>query len=59
MIPELSAAVGGQMLSYHLHRMELAGLIHLKGDAVQLTESGVAYGGLVREQRERGGAGKT
>jgi hypothetical protein len=46
------------MLEYHLHRLELAGLIEIQGEKIVLTEAGVAYGGLVKEQREKGGADK-
>jgi Mn-dependent DtxR family transcriptional regulator len=46
------------MLGYHLHRLELAGLIEVGEDgAIVLTESGEAYGALVKSQAERGGAG--
>ena len=57
-VPEIAAAVGEKMLDYHLHRLELAGLIDLVGENIALTEAGVAYGGLVREQKEKGGADK-
>ena len=41
-----------------LHRLELAGLIEVGEDgAITLTESGEAYGALVKSQAERGGAG--
>jgi hypothetical protein len=43
-VPEIAAAVGEKMLDYHLHRLELAGLIELVGEQVVLTEAGVAYG---------------
>ena len=46
------------MLEYHLHRLELAGLIELQGDRITLTEAGVAYGGLVKKEKEMGGADK-
>ncbi len=58
-VPEIAAAVGEKMLDYHLHRLELAGLIDLAGEKIVLTEAGVAYGGLVRMQKEKGGADKT
>ena len=29
-VPEIAAAVGERMLEYHLHRLELAGLIELQ-----------------------------
>ena len=58
-VPEMAALVGEKMLDYHLHRLELAGLIELVGEKIVLTEAGVAYGGLVREQKENGGADKT
>ena len=57
-VPEIAAEVGEKMLDYHLHRLELAGLIDLVGENIALTEAGVAYGGLVREQKEKGGADK-
>jgi DNA-binding transcriptional ArsR family regulator len=55
-IPEIAAAVGKSMLDYHLNRLELAGLIELKGETIVLTESGKAYGELVKQQRDKGGA---
>jgi hypothetical protein len=57
-VPEIAAAAGERMLEYHLHRLELAGLIEVQGEKIVLTEAGVAYGGLVKEQREKGGADK-
>jgi len=57
-VPEIAAAAGESMLEYHLHRLELAGLIEILGEKIVLTEAGVAYGGLVKEQREKGGADK-
>jgi len=57
-VPEIEAAVGPKMLDYHLHRLELAGLIEVHEGKIALTEAGVAYGGLVKEQKERGGADK-
>ncbi len=57
-VPEIEAAVGPSMLDYHLNRLELAGLIELHGSTIALTESGKAYGELVKLQRERGGADK-
>ena len=58
-VPEIEAAVGPNMLDYHLHRLELAGLIDVHEGTITLTEAGVAYGGLVKEQKEKGGADKT
>jgi hypothetical protein len=52
----IAVAAGEKMLDYHLHRLELAGLIDLAGDKIALTESGKAYGDLVKSQAERGGA---
>jgi hypothetical protein len=46
------------MMDYHLHRLELAGLIEVHGNAIVLTESGEAYGKLVKAQKEKGGADK-
>jgi len=57
-VPEVAAAVGPNMLDYHLNRLELAGLIDLKEGAIVLTESGKAYGELVKMQKEKGGADK-
>lgn len=57
-VPEIAAAVGERMLDYHLHRLELAGLIDLHEEKILLTEAGVAYGGLVRAQKVMGGADK-
>ena len=57
-VPEIAAEVGEKMLDYHLHRLVLAGLIDLVGEKIVLTEAGVAYGGLVRAQKEKGGADK-
>jgi DNA-binding transcriptional ArsR family regulator len=57
-VREISESVGPNMLGYHLHRLELAGLIEVEEDgAIVLTESGEAYGALVKSQAERGGAG--
>lgn len=57
-VREIAGAVGPRMLDYHLHRLELAGLIEVDEDgAISLTESGEAYGALVRSQAEKGGAG--
>lgn len=57
-VPEIALAVGDRMLDYHLQRLELAGLIELDGDKIVLTEAGVAYGGLVKKEKELGGADK-
>jgi predicted transcriptional regulator len=57
-VPEIAAAVGEKMLDYHLHRLELAGLIEISEGKIMLTEAGVAYGGLVKAQMEKGGADK-
>lgn len=57
-VQEIVVAVGEKMLDYHLHRLELAGLIELQEGRIVLTEAGVAYGGLVRAQKEMGGADK-
>lgn len=57
-VPEISRAVGPNMLDYHLNRLELAGLIEVHEGTVILTESGKAYGELVKAQKEMGGADK-
>ncbi len=57
-VSAISQAVGPNMMDYHLHRLELAGLIEVHGNAIVLTESGEAYGRLVKAQKEKGGADK-
>ncbi len=57
-VAEIAAAVGPEMLEYHLHRLELAGLIEVHEGQITLTEAGRAYGELVLLQKEKGGAGK-
>ena len=57
-MPQIAADVGEKMLDYHLHRLELAGLIEVQEGKIMLTEAGVAYGGLVAKQKEMGGADK-
>ena len=57
-VPEIAATVGERMLDYHLHHLELAGLIDLKEEKIALTEAGVAYGELVAKQKLMGGADK-
>ncbi|MDD1749345.1 MAG: ArsR family transcriptional regulator, partial [Methanothrix sp.] len=57
-VQEIASAVGEKMLDYHLHRMELAGLIEMQEGRIVLTEAGMAYGGLVAKQKEMGGADK-
>jgi DNA-binding transcriptional ArsR family regulator len=54
-VAEIAAAAGPAMLDYHLHRLELAGLIEVHEGQIVLTESGRAYGELVKQQKERGG----
>ena len=58
-VAEIAQAVGESMLDYHLNRLELAGLIEVHEGNIVLTESGKAYGGLVKAQRDEGGADKT
>lgn len=55
-VPEIAMEVGPTMLDYHLQRLELAGLIEVAAGRINLTESGKAYGALVRAQAGRGGA---
>jgi predicted transcriptional regulator len=55
-VAEIASAVGPAMLDYHLHRLELAGLIKVNEGQIALTESGRAYGDLVSRQKEMGGA---
>lgn len=57
-VSEISKVVGPNMIDYHLHRLELAGLIEVREDTIVLTESGKAYGELVKAQKEKGGADK-
>ncbi len=58
-VAEIAESVGRSMLDYHLHRLELAGLVEVHESHIVLTESGKAYGGLVKAQRDKGGADKT
>ncbi len=55
-VPEIAKAVGESMLDYHLNRLELAGLIEVHDGRIVLTEAGVAYGSLVKAQKEMAGA---
>jgi len=55
-VEEIARAVGDRMLDYQLHRLELAGLLELHDRQITLTEAGVAYGNLVKLEREKGGA---
>lgn len=55
-VPDLDRQMKVKMLDYHLGRLELAGLIELQGGTIVLTESGQAYGSLVKSQAETGGA---
>jgi DNA-binding transcriptional ArsR family regulator len=57
-VAEIAQAVGESMLDYHLNRLELAGLIEVHDGHIALTGSGKAYGGLVKAQKEKGGADK-
>ena len=55
-VAEIARAVGESMLDYQLHRLELAGLIEVHEGHIVLTESGKAYGGLVKAQKDKDGA---
>lgn len=57
-VQEISRAIGPIMLDYHLHRLELAGLIEVKKEIIIITDSGKAYGNLVKSQADKGGADK-
>ncbi|MDD1753368.1 MAG: winged helix-turn-helix domain-containing protein [Methanotrichaceae archaeon] len=57
-IEEMARSIGPTMLDYHLHRLEFAGLIEVDENKIVLTDSGKAYGALVRSQAEKGGADK-
>ena len=57
-VSDVAKEAGERMLEYQLHRLELAGLIELEGDKIILTEAGVAYGELVKKEKELGGADK-
>ncbi|VVB64719.1 Uncharacterised protein [uncultured archaeon] len=57
-VAEITEAVGESMLDYHLNRLVLARLIEVHEGHIVLTESGKAYGGLVKAQKEKGGADK-
>ena len=56
-VGEMEDAFGPTMLKYQLERLELAGLIDIKDGMIRPTESGEAYGALVKLQAEKGGAG--
>ena len=43
-LPEIARIIGPAMLDYHLHHMELAGLLEVENETVILTESGKSYG---------------
>lgn len=55
-VAEIAKVVGESMLDYQLHRLELAGLVEVHDGHIVLTESGKAYGGLVKAQKDKGGA---
>lgn len=57
-VEDIKKAVEGSMLDYQLHRLELAGLIEVHEGQIKLTEAGVAYGSLVKLEKEVGGADK-
>jgi DNA-binding transcriptional ArsR family regulator len=57
-VAEIAEVVGESMLDYHLNRLGLAGLIEVHEGHILLTESGKAYGGLVKAQKDKGGANK-
>jgi DNA-binding transcriptional ArsR family regulator len=57
-IGAISESVGPNMLDYHLHRLELAGLIDVRDGTITLSKAGKAYGELVKAQAEKGGADK-
>jgi DNA-binding HxlR family transcriptional regulator len=56
-VSEIAKAVGDNMLDYHLHRLELAGLIEVQDGRIVLTESGVAYGELCKGSKGKGRSG--
>jgi len=49
---------GDRMLDYQLHRLELAGLLEVHDGQITLTDAGLAYGSLVKLEKEKGGAEK-
>ncbi len=55
-VSEIIKAVGPAMLDYHLHRLELAGLIEVTDGIIAVTDSGRSYGALIKAQAKRGGA---
>ena len=57
-VDEIAKEVGDRMLDYQLHRLELAGLLDVHDGQITLTEAGLAYGGLVKLEKEKGGAEK-
>jgi DNA-binding transcriptional ArsR family regulator len=57
-VDAIAKEVGDRMLDYQLHRLELAGLLEVHDGQITLTEAGLAYGRLVKLEKEKGGAEK-
>jgi len=57
-IQSMAQVAGDELLDYHLHRLEMAGLIRVREGCIILTESGQSYGSLVKAQAEKGGTGR-
>ncbi len=54
-VDAIAKEVGDRMLDYQLHRLELAGLLEVHNGQINLTEAGLAYGSLVKLEKEKGG----
>jgi DNA-binding transcriptional ArsR family regulator len=57
-VDAIAKEVGDRMLDYQLHRLELAGLLEVHDGQITLTEAGLAYGSLVKLEKEKGRAEK-
>jgi len=57
-VDAIAKEVGDRMLDYQLHRLELAGLLEVHDGQITLTDAGLAYGSLVKSEKEKGGAEK-
>ncbi len=53
-VDAIAKEVGDRMLDYQLHRLELAGLLEVHDGQITLTDAGLAYGSLVKLEKEKG-----
>ncbi len=52
-VDAIAKEVGDRMLDYQLHRLELAGLLEVHDGQITLTDAGLAYGSLVKLEKEK------